>query len=141
MLQLFAALFKLRLVEMRAEKFHGDFAILVLAALGLALDDDARGNMRDADGGFHFVDVLAAGAAGAKRVNANLVGLDVDFDLIVNFGDHEGGGKGSVAARGLVERRNAHETVHAALAGEQAVDILAFDLHGRGLDARFFAGG
>ncbi len=45
-----------------------------------------------------------------------------------------------MAARGLVERRNAHQAMHAAFAGEHAVGVFAFDLHGGGLDARFFAG-
>ena len=43
-------------------------------------------------------------------------------------------------ARGLIERRNAHQAMHAALAGEHAVSVFAFDLHRGGFDARFFAG-
>ncbi len=39
--QVFAALFEFGFVELRAQNLHGDFAVLVLAALVLALDDDA----------------------------------------------------------------------------------------------------
>ena len=135
-----AALLEFQFVELRAQNLHGDFAVLVLAALVLALHDDAGREVGDAHGGFDFVDVLAAVAAGAKGVDAQIVGLDVDFDAIVNFRDDEDGGERSVAARGLVERRDAHQAVHAAFAGEHAVGVLAFDLHGGGFDARFFAG-
>ena len=39
--EIFAALFDFELVELRAQHLHGDFAVFVLAALVLALDDDA----------------------------------------------------------------------------------------------------
>ena len=98
------------------------------------------GKVRDADGGFDFVDVLAAVAAGAKSVDAQIFGADVDFDLVVNFRNDEDGCERSVAAGGLVERRDAHEAMDAAFACEHAVGVFAFDQHGGGFDARFFAG-
>ena len=49
--------------------------------------------------------------------------------------------KRGVAAGGLVERRNAHQAMHAAFAGEHAVGVFAFDLYRGGFDAGFFAGG
>ena len=137
---IFAALFDFQFVELGAQHLHGDFAILVLAAFVLALDDDAARQVRDAHGGFDFVDVLAAVAAGAKRVDAQIFGLDDDFDAVVNFGNDENGCERCVAPRRLVERRNAHEPVNAAFAGEHTVGVFAFDLHRGGLDARFFAG-
>ena len=60
--------------------------------------------------------------------------------LVVNFGNHEHGSERRVAPRRLVKRRNAHQAVHAAFAGEHAVCVLAFDLNRGGFDARFFTG-
>ena len=86
------------------------------------------GNVRDADGGFHFVDVLSAFAAGAESVDAQIFGTDVDFDFVVDFGDHEDRREGRVAARGLIEGRDANEAVNAGFAREQAVGIFAGEL-------------
>jgi hypothetical protein len=80
-------------------------------------------------------------AAGAESVNAQVVGLDVDFDPIVNFGNDEGGGEGGVAASGLVEGRNTDQAMDAAFAGEHAVGVFTFDLDCGGFYAGFFAGG
>src|ERR1700735_496565 len=136
----FAALFQFELVKLRAEDFHSPFAVLVLAALVLALNDDAGWKMRDADGGFDFVDVLPAVAAGAECVDAKIVGLDHDVDFVVDLRDDEHGGEGRVAAGGLIERRDAYEAMHAAFTREHAVSIFSRDLDGSGLDSRFFTG-
>src|SRR6202044_1135326 len=74
------------------------------------------------------------------RVDTQILGLDDDVDAIVDFGDHENGRERSVAARLLIEGRNAYETMDAALTAEHAVSIFSDDLHGGGLDARFLAG-
>jgi len=113
----------------------------VLAALVLALDDDACRKMRDADGGFDFVDVLAAVAAGAEGVELEIVRLHDDFDAVVNFGNHEDGSKRGVPPGRLVKRRNPHEAMDAAFSGKHSVGVFAFDLHGGGFDARLFSGG
>src|SRR5271156_1258069 len=60
LVQSFAALFEFELVKLGAKNFHGPFAIFVLAALVLALDDDAGRKMGYANGGLDLVDVLAA---------------------------------------------------------------------------------
>src|SRR5579864_1908472 len=108
----FAAFVNFAFVKLGLQHLHGDFAILVLAAFVLALDDDARRKMRDADSGFDFVDVLSAMAARAKRIDTKFVGLDDDVDAVVNFRDDKHRGKGSMTAGGLVEWRNAHKAVH-----------------------------
>ena len=78
-----------------AERF---VLVLVLALFVLALDDDAGFVVRQPDGRGGFVDVLAAGAAGAERVVAVVVGLEVDFDVF-RLGQHgHGGGRGVDAA-------------------------------------------
>jgi hypothetical protein len=50
-------------IETRNEDFHRALFIFMLAALVLALDDDAGRQVRDADGRFRFVDMPAARAA------------------------------------------------------------------------------
>src|SRR5438876_1694534 len=52
-----------QLVEARPQHLHRPHLVFQLGALVLALHDDAGGDMRDADGGLHFVDVLPAGPA------------------------------------------------------------------------------
>ena len=75
--------------------------VLVLAFFVLALHDDARGQVRDADGAFGFVDLLTARAAGPHRVDLQVFVADVDFDL-GHFGqDGDGGRAGVDAALGL----------------------------------------
>src|SRR5713101_9107179 len=96
--------------------------------------------MRNAHGGFDFVDVLAALAAGSERVDAQIFRTDVDFDLIVDFGNDENGSEGSVAARCLVKRRNADEAVHARFADQHAISVFTGELDGGVLDPSFFAG-
>ena len=122
-------------VQPRAKQLHGQFAILVLAALVLALHDDARRQVRDAHRGFHFVHILPARAARAKRVHAHFLGPNVDFDAVVNFGNHEDRSERRVAPRRLIERRNADQAMHAAFGGEQAVGVFAFDAHRGRFDA------
>ena len=51
-------------------------------ALGLALHDDARGQVRDAHRRLGLVDVLAARAGGAERVDAQVVVLEIDLVIV-----------------------------------------------------------
>src|ERR1700735_33695 len=136
----FAALFEFEFVKLRAENFHSPFAILVLAAFILALNDDAGRKMGDADGGFDFVDVLPPVAAGAEGIDAKIVGLDHDVDFVVGFRDYEDGGDRCVAACSLIEGRDAHQAMHATFTGQHSVRVFTRDLHGGCLYARFFAG-
>jgi hypothetical protein len=39
----------------------------------------------NADGGFRFVDMLPARAAGAVGVDFQILGIDLDFDVLVDF--------------------------------------------------------
>jgi len=65
--------------------------------------------VRDADGGLHFVDVLAAFAAGTEGVDAQVFGTNIDFDAVVNFGNYEVGGEGKCGGARL-DRRERFET-------------------------------
>ena len=95
--------------------------------------------MRDADGGVGGVDVLAALAAGAVGIDAQVFRLDVDDDGVVDLRRDEDAGEAGVAALGGVERRDAHEAMHAGFAAEQAEGEVAGDGEGRGLDAGLVA--
>ena len=88
-------------VQPGLEHAQGLGEVLVLALFVLALDDDAGFQVRQPDGRGGLVDVLAAGAAGAKMSFAIVVGLDVDFDVF-RLGQHgDGGGRGVDAALGF----------------------------------------
>ncbi len=82
-------------------------------------------NMRDAHGRVRGVDVLPALAARAISVGANVFGLDVDLDALVDLRRDEDAGERCVPPLGLVEGRDAHQAMHADLAGQQPVGVLA----------------
>lgn len=60
---LFFAFFEFELVELGAQHFHGGGAVFNLGAFVLASDDDAGGDVGDADSRIGDVDMLAALAA------------------------------------------------------------------------------
>ena len=70
----------LELVEARAQDLHRHRLVLVLRALVLTGDDDAGREVRQAHGGVGLVDVLAAGAARAVGVDAQVLVVDLDLD-------------------------------------------------------------
>ena len=108
-----SSLLALQLVEARAQHLHGEAAVLVLRFLGRD-DDDAGRQMRDAHGAIGLVDVLAAGAARAHGVDADVLGLDVDIDLL-GLRQHGDGRRRSVDAPAALGRRNALHAMHAAI--------------------------
>jgi hypothetical protein len=58
----------------------------VLAALVLAGDHDAGRQVGDAHRRLGLVDVLAAGAGGAVGVDAQVLVVDLDLDVVVDLG-------------------------------------------------------
>src|SRR5258707_5309800 len=96
--------------------------------------------MRNAHGSLDFVDVLAALAARAEGVDAQIFGANSDFDLVVHFRNDEDRSERSVAASGLVKGRNANEAVHARFADQHAIGVFTGELNGGVLDAGLFAG-
>ena len=54
------------------------------------------------------------GAAGPVGVDAQVLLLDVDDDIVVDFGIDKDGGKGGVAAAAGVKGGDAHQAVDAA---------------------------
>src|SRR6266705_2430539 len=95
----------------------------MLRTLVLATGDDAGRNVRDAHGGVRGVNVLAAFTAGAVSVDADIIRLDIDLDGIVDLRRDKHAGKRSVAALGLIEGRNAHETMHADFARSHSESV------------------
>jgi hypothetical protein len=75
-----------------------------------------------------LVDVLAAGARGAVRVDLEVVVLDHELAGLLDHRRDLDAGEGGLAAVGGVERGQPHEPVHALLGRVEAVGVLARDL-------------
>ena len=91
-------------------------------------------DVRDAHRRVGRVDALAAGAARAERVDAQILLVDLDVDFL-GLGQHrDGRGRRVDAAAGFGGRHALH-AVHAALVLQLAVDALALDQRDDFLDA------
>jgi anaerobic selenocysteine-containing dehydrogenase len=134
-------LFLLEFIFVQAgfEHLHRGSFVLVLAAVVLALYDDAGGFMRDPNGRLGFVDVLPAGPRSAVGVDADIFVLDDDIDVVVDFGGDHDGSKGGVPFGVGVERADAYQAVDAVFDLEIAVGVLPFDDDGRILDPGLLA--
>src|ERR1035437_2523145 len=124
----------------RQQKPHCGGAILVLRTLGLRCDDETGWNVRDAHGGFDLVHVLAALATGTERVHLEFSWRDDDVGIaFFNFRNRVHAGETRVTAFVGIERRDAHEPVHAAFGLGKAVGVFALEQHRDALEARAFA--
>ena len=65
------------------------------------------------------------GAARSIRVDPQILFVDLDFDVFRKLRPDVDRRERRVAPRGLIERRDAHEPVHARFGRQQAVGILA----------------
>ncbi len=91
-----------------AQHLHRLRPVLVLRLVVLALHDDAGRHVGDADGAVGLVDVLAAGALRPVGVDAQVLVVDLDVDLL-GLGQHrDGGGRGVDAAAALGDRHPLH---------------------------------
>ena len=70
LLQVLALLY---LRQLGAEHLAAVFKVLEVAALDLAGDDDAGGDVRETDGGGGLVDLLPARAGGAEHVHLDVL--------------------------------------------------------------------
>jgi hypothetical protein len=77
----------------------------VLGTLVLALDDDAGRDVGDADGRVRGVDMLAALAARAVGVDLDIVWVDADLDVLVDFGADENVCRLLAASKGEMRTR------------------------------------
>ena len=91
--------------------------------------------MRYAHGGVGGVDTLAARAACMVHVDANVIGANLDIDIVGQHRNDLDAGKRSLAALLVVGGANAHQAVNTGLGTKHAKGILAFDGKGRAIDA------
>ena len=85
--------------------------------------------------------MLAPCARGTIDVNAQIGRIDVDFHGVIDFGVDEDAGERRVPARVGIERRLAHQAVHAGFRTQHAKGIRAADLDRCALDPGHFAVG
>jgi len=135
----FFAAVEFELIQFGAQHFHGGGTVFDLRAFVLAGHHNASGEVGDAHGGIGDIDVLAAGAAGAVGVNAQIFVKDFDFDIVVNFSGEINGGEGGMAAFVGIKGGDAHKAVDAAFGFEIAEGIGAGDEEGGGFVAGFIA--
>src|SRR5690606_11242995 len=109
------------------EQGHGAGAVLVLAALVLALDDDAGGQVGDADGRVGLVDVLAAGAGGAEGVHPDVGVAHLDLVHVLELGQDGHGRRRGVDAALRFGGRHALHAVGAGFELQARVGALALD--------------
>src|ERR1700728_4765471 len=94
-------LLPLEVIESRTKYGERLGAIAMLRTVLLHHHHDPGGNVRHAHRGLGLVDVLAAGAAGAQRVDAQVRVVDGDVDIPRLGQQGDGGGRGMDAAGGL----------------------------------------
>ena len=82
-----ALLLLFELQNLAAQHAQGFIFVFVLAALVLTFHHNAGGQVGDADGGFGFVDMLAAGAAGTEGVDLQIGGIELHI-YVLGFGQH-----------------------------------------------------
>ena len=99
------AFFQFQLIQFRAQNLHRYRSILNLRALILAGDDDSGRQMRDTNRRIRHVDVLTASARRAIGVNSQILVLNVNLDVLVNFGRDKKGWPSSSRRLSHVSRR------------------------------------
>ena len=129
-----ALLLERPLVDAGPEHPHRLLAVLELGLLVLHRDDDARRLVRDADGGVGRVHRLAAGPRRSVDVDLELVGRDLDLDLL-RLGQHRDGRRRGVDPALRLGLRHPLHAVRPALELEHRVGAVALDLERRVLEA------
>ena len=81
---LFLTFLQFEVIEARLEDAQGILPVVELRACLGVFDNDTRWNVTDADSGLHFVDVLAAGAAGTVGVPFEVSRVDFNFNAVVD---------------------------------------------------------
>src|SRR5262252_2887494 len=124
-------LLTLELIETRAQHLHGEAAVLVLRFLGRN-NDNAGWQMRDAHGRIRLVDVLATGPTRPHGVDADVLGADVEIDVL-HLREHGDGRRRGMNAPARFRGGHALHAMHARfvlearkhpLAGNRSDDLL-----------------
>src|SRR5690606_24594136 len=129
----------LHFVEPGAEDLEGALLVLALRTTVLAADHDAGGQVEDLHGGLGAVDVLAAGAARPAYLDAQIVGPDLDIDLL-GLGHHGDRHRRGVDPALRLGGRDALDTVYARLVLENAENLVAGHAEEHFLEAADFGG-
>ena len=139
--QVLQLLFDLPLVQLGAQHLHRFLAVLDLRALLLTAHHDACRNVRNPHGRVRGVDVLTAGAAGAVRIDLEILRADLDLvGVVFDLRHHITRCERRVTTTRGVERRDPDEPMHALLCLQVAVGVEACDLQRDTLHAGFVAG-
>ena len=117
-----------------AQERHSAGAVLVLRTLVLHDDDGARRQMGDAHRGFGLVDMLAAGALRAHRVDLQVRLVDVDIDLL-GFGQDRDGSRRGMDTPLRLGFRHALHPMHAEFEFQLREDAASRDLRDDFLEA------
>src|SRR5687767_7981811 len=113
---------------------------MMLRALVLTLDHDARGEVGNAYRRVGSIDVLTAGACSSVGVDSQVFLSNFDFDVFVYFRINEQGSKGGMPPCSLIEGGNSHQAVDASLGGQQTVSIFTFHPERYSFKSRFLSG-
>ena len=130
------------LVEPRAQHVPGLRAVLVLRAARLWQTTAMPVGMwvrRTADS--VLLTCWPPAPPRAHGVDAHVGFVDVDLDAVVDHRIDRDAGERGVPPRIGIERRDAHQPVHAGFGLQPAIGVVALDLDGRRLDAGLFAVG
>ena len=111
----------------------------MLGTLHLAGDDDAGRQVGDPHRGVRPVDILPAGAARTVGIDLQILFINLNGNIVSEFGKGVGGGERGMTARVAVKRRNPHQTVNSAFRLEITVGEFAFHAQCHALDPGFFA--
>ena len=130
----------LHVVELGLQQLHRLGLVLVLGLFGLLRHRDAGGQMGDAHRAFGLVDMLAARALGAIDVDAQILVVDHDVDVL-GFGQHRHRGRRGVDAALGFGHRHALHAMHAAFEFQLGIGAAAVHFQDRVLDAAQIAFG
>ena len=112
------------------QHFHGHFAVLVLAALHLAGNHNAGGDVDQPHRRGGLIDLLAAGAAGPVHFHFDVLRGDLHGIVQLHLGHHFQGSKGGLTSARCVKGGNTHQPVDTRLALQVAVGVFALHHNG-----------
>ena len=104
--------------ELIGQHFHTRGFIHQLASLDFALNDNARGKVRNSHGRGDFIDVLSTGTTAAEGVDFKIFRIDDNIGYASEFRNDVNRGKRGMTPRIGIEGRDANQAVHTFLTFE-----------------------